>query len=322
MEKISIVIPSYNESHNLKKGVLDEVGKYLESIEIPFEVIIVDDGNDRTVDIARSLNTKVISGQRKGLAQAVIDGINNSNGEYIIVMDADLQHPPELLPKVIESLKIHDLVVMTKHSKGASANLSLWRKLQSNLGCFAAKMLVPISDPMAGFFGIRRKCLNGIELEAIGFKIGLEIFCKANWTSHTEIPIEFKSRIYGESKGTAHSLHKHLWHLYKSSLHYKISLPEGSEEWNTFYEGNNWNKKWKQDIATKLKEISIKIAPNKTLDVGCGSSPNINYLTAEEKFGIDINQKALDFISKHSLATFTLTKKQEPKSKSSLILPV
>ncbi len=298
---VSIVIPTRNEEKNIGT-LLQEIKS---NVRTPYETVVIDDSdNGATITAALANNAnKVIGGKHKGLAQAVIDGIEHSNGDAIIIMDADLQHPPEMLPSIIESLKIHDLVIMTKHMEGAKSSLSPWRKLQSNLGCFAAKILVPVSDPMTGFFGIRRECLEGVKLEAIGFKIGLEIFCKANWTSHVEIPIEFRDRTEGESKGTAHSLHKHLWKLYKSSLLHKVLLPEGSEEWNTFYEGNNWNKKWKQGIAEKLREISQELKPTETLDVGCGSSPNINYLDGK-RTGIDINRKALEFVSNHSTAEF------------------
>ncbi len=302
--QVSIVIPTRNEQ--------DNVGELLERLlnasrlrtEFQYEAIVVDDGNDKTAEIASEFGANVIRGQRKGLAQAVIDGIRVSNYPNIVVMDGDLQHPPELLPQVVEGLKIHDLVVVTKHVKGSSADLSLWRKMQSDLGCFAARMLVPISDPMTGFFGIRKECLNGIELDGIGFKIGLEIFCKANWTSHIEIPMNFNARKAGQSKGTVHSLQKHLWRLYKESLKYRVNLPDGSEEWNAFYEGNRWHSAWKRAIADLLHDITNEIKPYKVLDVGGGSSPNINYIVANQKIGMDINQKALGFMEKHSEAIF------------------
>lgn len=300
---VSIIIPTRNEEKN--------IGKLLQAIAanvtIPYEAIVVDDSdNNLTAVAALSNNAKVLDGEKQCLAYAVRKGILNANGQYIIVMDADLQHPPEMLPKMINELKYHDLAVATKHMDGAKSELSWWRKLQSNLGVMAARVLVPISDPMTGFFGFRQSCLEGIELEAIGFKIGLEIFCKSNWVSHSEIPIEFRARAEGQSKGTAHSLHKHLWHLYKSSLKYKLPLPEGSKEWHAFYESNGWRKKWKQAIAFKLAEISGELQPHTVLDVGCGSSPNINYIHGKEKYGIDVRKEAIEF-----LATRTEAKLQE-----------
>jgi len=223
--------------------------------------------------------------------------------------------------------------------------------LQSTLGVLAAQQLVPapVSDPMTGFFGIRRKCLEGIlrgeyykvdeekageveapkpkdwgrmtepekgewycrhgaaekkmGIEAIGFKIGLELFAKANWVTHYEIPMAFLSRQAGVSKGTMHSLHKHLYRLFNFSLDHDTVLPKGSEEYFNFYEGGEWQKEWKQSIALKVQEMTNSIKSQKILDIGCGSSPNINYIRGE-RVGMDINEKALEFMRGYSDAEF------------------
>jgi glycosyltransferase involved in cell wall biosynthesis len=313
--------------------------------------VVVDDSSDNTALIASQNGAKVIIGERKGLANAVIKGMQNSRSDFLVVMDADLQHPPELVVKIIDKLNKHDLVVVSKHMKGASDELSGFRKLQSNLAVSFAQFIVPVpvSDPMAGFFGIRRKCLDGMEygeyqdvdegqvlpefvkpynwnlmdakqkndwyvknnlavdkigIEGIGFKIGLELFTKAKWVSHTEIPMSFRKREAGKSKGTMHSLQKHIWRLFKNSLETSIELPKGSEEYHLFYEADDWNRQWKFDIAKKIYEITHHYKPNKTLDAGCGSSPNIRYLYGVDRTGMDIDEKALEFIKQYSIANF------------------
>lgn len=358
MPDLSVIVPTRNESANIKnliKGIWDALVPY--KPELRYEVVVVDDSTDNTAEIARSFGAKVIKGRRLGLAQAVLDGIDQTDKEFIIVMDADGQHPTSLLPKVVEQLKYHDLVVMTKHTKEATADMSWWRKLQSNMAVWLTHVMipVPVSDPMAGFFGIRRRCFSDIPrgeyvridyeklkkkaddleaslpegwdgmddkiktewylqngyatkiigLEAIGFKIGLELFTKAKWVSHMEIPMAFLKREAGMSKGTRHSLQKHLWHLFKNSLNYEVELPKGSEEYYYFYEANGWQKNWKQDIAKVLNKISYDLKPERTLDVGCGSSPNINYLYGD-RIGIDINEKAIEFIKGYSSAQFQI----------------
>jgi len=157
---------------------------------------------------------------------------------------------------------------------------------------------------MTGFFGIRKYCLDGVKLDGIGFKIGLEIFCKANWSSHCEVPMRFDKRQAGKSKGTMQGLQRHLWRLYKSSLDHRITLPAGSDEWDAFYEGNSLRKAWKVKIASLISQITSEIKPLKTLDCGCGSSPNINFINSIGKVGMDIRKDALDFMTKHSDATF------------------
>ena len=312
MRKTSLIIPTRNESGNIKK-LLELVLPY------GYEVVIADDSDDDTPIIAKKMGAKVVKGRRLGLAQAVLDGIDATESDNIIVFDSDLQHPPALLPDVVEQLKYHDLVVVSKHTAGAMDELSWWRRLQSNLAVWSTKFLVPapVSDPMSGFFGIRRKCLEGIPrgeyekdgakmigLEAIGFKIGLEFFAKARWVSHAEIPMAFAKREEGMSKGTRNSLQKHLVRLYKNSLNYEVELPKGSEEYFAFYEGTEWQKQWKQGIAAILERITVELNPHSLLDIGCGSSPNINHMMAEQKVGMDINEDALKYMFTHSDSSF------------------
>jgi len=312
MRKTSLIIPTRNEC--------ESIGKLLEQI-LPYgyEVVIVDDSDDDTPIIAKKMGAKIIKGRRLGLAQAVLDGIDATESDNIIIMDGDGQHPFSILPDVVEQLKYHDLVVVSKHTAGSMDELSWWRRLQSNLAVWSTKFIVPapVSDPMSGFFGIRRKCLEGIPrgeyekdgakmigLEAIGFKIGLEFFAKARWVSHAEIPMVFAKREEGMSKGTRNSLQKHLVRLYKNSLNYEVELPKGCEEYFAFYEGTEWQKQWKQGIAEILKKITEELNVHTLLDIGCGSSPNINYMRAVQKYGMDINREALEYMREHSDSFF------------------
>jgi glycosyltransferase involved in cell wall biosynthesis len=345
MRKVSIITPTRNEEEGISK-FLEKVLPY------GYEVVVADDSDDKTPEIAERMGAKVVIGRRLGLAQAVLDAIDATNSDYIILIDSDLQHPTELIPEIVNQLDYQDLVVVTKHNEQAMAELSWWRKIQSNLGVWSAQVLIPapVSDPMAGYFGIRRKCLAGIPrgeyydidedkfanpelelpenwlnmsqeeqcewlcergiaakkigIEAIGFKIGLELFAKAKWVSHSELPMVFAKRETGMSKGTAHSLQKHLWRLFKNSLSYEVELPIGSEEYYAFYEANDWQRDWKQSIASVLQQISLEIKPDRLIDIGCGSSPQINYMYAKEKVGIDINEAAMRFMRIHSKASF------------------
>lgn len=312
MQSVCIIIPTRNEQESIV-ALLEQILPY------GYEVVICDDSDDDTPVIAQKMGARVVKGRRLGLAQAVLDGIDATTSDCFIVMDADGQHPSLKIPEIVEQLKCHDLVVVTKHAKEAEASLSAWRKLQSNLGVWLSELVVPVpvSDPMTGFFGMRRKCLDGVPrgeysddgtkmigLEGIGFKIGLELFAKARWVSHAEVPMSFARRQAGKSKGTAHSLHRHLWRLYKNSLNYTVELPKGSEEYYAFYEGSEGQRKWKQSIALLLKDITKQLQPKNLLDVGCGSSPNINLMAGQKKVGIDINAKAIEYIKEHSDATF------------------
>lgn len=304
MPSVSVIIPTRNEP------AIDKLISQI--LPYGYEVVVVDDSNegDDTPVKATKAGARVIKGHSKGLAQAVLDGIAQTESDLIIVCDGDGQHPPHLLPQVADKLDRYDLVVVTKHKHGAKDKMSASRKLQSTLGVLAAQKLIPapVSDPMSGFFGVRRKCLDGVELEAIGFKIGLEIIVKAKWVSHYELPMEFGVREAGMSKGTRNALQKHLYHLFQWHLENKVELPKGAEEYFNFYEADDWQKDWKQSIALVLQHITKDIynerGCNVLLDCGCGSSPNINYMWGE-KYGVEVRPEAIEFMRQHSSSVFS-----------------
>jgi len=176
-------------------------------------MIVVDDNSpDATADAAAALNT--IYGNvrvhrrpgKMGLASAVMDGINLAKADVVAVMDADLQHPPELLSvlfsKIIEG---HDLVVASRYVKGGGIEgWGLGRRLISKGATWLARLLVPeaekVKDVMSGFFMLRKNVVNNMKISSRGYKILLEILAKGKYSSVTEVPYIFKRRIRGESK--------------------------------------------------------------------------------------------------------------------------
>ena len=141
-----------------------------------------------------------------GLASAVMDGINLAKADVVAVMDADLQHPPELLSvlfsKIIEG---HDLVVASRYVKGGGIEgWGLGRRLISKGATWLARLLVPeaekVKDVMSGFFMLRKNVVNNMKISSRGYKILLEILAKGKYSSVTEVPYTFKHRIRGESK--------------------------------------------------------------------------------------------------------------------------
>ncbi len=138
---ISIIVPTYNESKNLTR-LVPELYKILRGLKVKFEILIVDDDSpDKTWQVAKkysAYNVKVIrrKGDR-GLSSAVIEGFNKAKGEIFIVMDADLSHPPKLIPKMLNASRNHDLVLASRYIGSGRAKFSLYRKLVS----FGAKLL-------------------------------------------------------------------------------------------------------------------------------------------------------------------------------------
>src|SRR3989344_473364 len=220
---ISIVIPTYNESENIKKLIPSLFSNYKD-----LEIIIVDDNSpDGTSESARKLamkyNIKIITREgRLGLSSAVIKGFENASSDIIGVMDADLSHPSSKIREMINLTKDYDLVIGSRLVKGGKVQRwPLWRKLVSMGATILTRPLTNIKDPMSGFFFFKKKIIKGIKLNTIGYKILLELLIKSKYKNTIEIPYIFQNRDTGTSKLTLKeyiNYIKHLGRLYK----YKI----------------------------------------------------------------------------------------------------
>ena len=231
--QVSIIIPTYNESENIIQ-VLKSIGDYLPK-DIATEAIVVDDnspdGTGKVVeDYINDTQTKVgysvdvIHRKTKsGLSTAILDGIQHSSGETVVVMDSDFSHPPKIIPRLIEEIKIskYDIVIASRYTPGGKVSgWSAKRKLISKTAKGIAKVGLGIneSDPMSGFFAFRRKILEGIKLDAIGYKMLLEILVKTKGAKVKEIPYTFTNRVYGYSKldtSTMLDYVRSVWRLYR-----------------------------------------------------------------------------------------------------------
>ncbi|MHA1632876.1 MAG: polyprenol monophosphomannose synthase [Candidatus Freyarchaeota archaeon] len=222
---ISVVVPTYNERDNLGE-LVSRLRRALSGF--PYELIVVDDGSpDGTGELAEELaekygNIRVIHRSGKlGLASAVVDGIRAARGDVVAVMDADLQHPPEVLPHMLREIEGGaDLVVASRYVEGGRVEgWSKWRRLVSKTATLLARMLVPkagrVKDPLSGFFAFKRSILDGLELNPEGFKILLEIIAKARFQKLVETPYTFQARKRGESKLKTSEYINYLKHLTK-----------------------------------------------------------------------------------------------------------
>lgn len=231
--EVSIVIPTYNESENIK-GILHLIKEYLPK-NTTVEAIVVDDNSpDGTGKIAedyfKSLKEKtrytinVINRKTKeGLSSAILKGIEQAKGKIVIVMDSDFSHPPQLIPKLVEVLKQSktDIVVASRYLNGGNIQgWSLKRKIISKIGTIIAKKGLGIkqSDPMSGFFAFNKDVIKGINFDAIGYKLLLEMIVKAKGVSIKEIPYTFLDRQNGKSKlgiKTILEFGHAVWNLYR-----------------------------------------------------------------------------------------------------------
>jgi dolichol-phosphate mannosyltransferase len=176
-----------------------------------YELLFIDDDSrDGSEEICAELAVRfpvriVVRRGERGLATAVIHGIEVSAGEIVVVMDADLSHPPSAIPEMIRRLQGGeiDFVLGSRYVEGGSIHddWSVFRKLNSVIPSLLARPLCPLKDPMSGFFAFRRADMpDASRLSPIGYKIALEIFVKGNFRNPSEVPIHFADRQHGESK--------------------------------------------------------------------------------------------------------------------------
>jgi dolichol-phosphate mannosyltransferase len=208
---LSVIIPVFNEKDNLPE-VVNKIENTLGHLN--FELIIVDDNSpDGTAAIARNLNAiygniKTLKRPSKlGLSSAVIDGfkISDSGSQILAVMDADMQHPPELLAKMYKKIiSGNDLVIASRYINGGGTNdWRLYRKVISRTATACTHLVLPktrnAKDILSGFFMVKKKVIAEIHLDPIGYKILLEILMKGNYGKTCELPYVFETRKNGKS---------------------------------------------------------------------------------------------------------------------------
>ena len=239
--QVSVIIPTYNESENIIQ-ILKSIGEHLPK-DVEVEAIVVDDnspdGTGKIVEdyIADTRNeagyaVEVIHRKTKsGLSSAILDGIKHSSGETVVIMDSDFSHPPKIIPQLVEEIKSskYDIVIASRFVPGGAINgWSTKRKLISKTakGIAKAGLGVNESDPMSGFFAFRRKILEGIKFDAIGYKMLLELLVKTKGSKVKEIPYTFTDRTRGSSKldsSTMLDYVKSVWRLYRYGHKAKVS---------------------------------------------------------------------------------------------------
>jgi dolichol-phosphate mannosyltransferase len=218
--RLAVLVPTRNEAANIET-LLERTGAAMAGI--PTEVVFVDDSDDDTPAAIRAAARRTAGGafqvslihrqgsQRGGgLGGAVLDGLRTVAAPWACVMDADLQHPPELIPTLLATAerKHADLAIASRHcAHGRSDGLGPARTLVSAACTSAAKLLFPdrlrgVTDPMSGFFLVRMAALELDRLHPRGFKILLELLVRGDGLRHTEVGFAFADRHAGQSKGS------------------------------------------------------------------------------------------------------------------------
>lgn len=225
--RLSLVIPTFNESQNVVPLIERLEGLLQPLLGDAYELIVVDDDSpDRTWELALAEcrarpRLRVIRRQgEKGLSTAVIRGWQAARGEILAVMDADLQHPPDVNVALYREMeKGADLAAASRHVEGGGvSDWSLARRVLSRGAQLLGIVILPgvlmrLSDPMSGFFMVRRSALAGVELSPIGYKILVEVVARGNIHWIGEVGYVFREREEGESKVTSLIYVQYLKHL-------------------------------------------------------------------------------------------------------------
>ncbi len=230
--RLSLVIPTYDEAANVA-ALVRRLHEVLTASGVGFELIVVDDDSpDRTWEVAAGLardlpNLRIIRRTgASGLATAVICGWSHARGEVLGVIDGDGQHPPEVVADLLEAMDARtEVAVASRHVDGGGvSDWSAIRRLLSRGAQALGLLLLPgtvgrVTDPMSGYFLVRRDVVAGVDLDPVGYKILLEVLARGEVRRVTERPYVFLERSEGESKVSARHYVGYLRHLMRLRLH-------------------------------------------------------------------------------------------------------
>lgn len=225
----SIIVPTFREVEALP-DLIERVARVRVANPSIGELLIVDDDSRDGTEALIAARPEpwvklIVRKEDRGLSQAVLAGLRAATGDLLIVMDADLSHPPEAIAEMQRAIAAGaDFVVGSRYIEGGTTadDWGLLRFINSRVATALARPLTTISDPMSGFFALPRRVFEAArDPSPLGYKIGLELLVRCNCTNVKEVPIHFANRTRGESKLTTKQqllYVRHLMRLYRFKL--------------------------------------------------------------------------------------------------------
>ena len=209
MYDLTVIIPTFNEEANIRDIVLAVDTVFRENALNGQVLVVDDDSSDNTIPIVRELKRThpnvdiIVRTEDHGLSQSVADGFRHATSDVFVIIDADFSHPPVLIPRMYEEIrKGNDVVIGSRYMAGGGIkDWPLKRRIISTGATFLGRILFPdVTDPVSGFFAIRKSVVENSQLKPRGYKILLEVLGKGSWEKDKEIPFEFTDREAGASK--------------------------------------------------------------------------------------------------------------------------
>ena len=209
MYDLTVIIPTFKEEANIGK-IITEVDTVFRENALNGEILVVDDNSpDNTIAIVSDLKktrpnvSLLVRTSDHGLSQSVADGFLHASSDVFVVIDADLSHPPALIPKMYSEIRAgSDIVIGSRYMEGGGIRKWPLKRRVISLGAtFLGRLLFPdITDPVSGFFAVKKEVVAGAPLRPRGYKILMEVLGKGRWTTAKEIPFVFRDRKKGSSK--------------------------------------------------------------------------------------------------------------------------
>jgi dolichol-phosphate mannosyltransferase len=209
MYDLTVIIPTFKEEANIR-NIITEVDMIFKRNNLNGEILVVDDNSpDGTITIANEIKkTKpnvncIVRLADHGLSQSVAEGFDKASSDILVVIDADLSHPPALIPAMYHEIKEgYDVVIGSRYMDGGGIKKWPLKRRVISLGAtFLGRLLFPdVTDPVSGFFAIRKNVVANATLKPRGYKILLEVLGKGTWEKDKELPFEFVDREIGASK--------------------------------------------------------------------------------------------------------------------------
>ena len=220
LPSVSVIVPTLREVLNLPP-LLRRIAEVRAGHDLDLDVWVMDDDSrDGSADAVAQLELSwvqfVARSHDHGLARAALDGMRRARRDVVLIMDADLSHPPEAIVAMLRELQRGARAVIgSRYIEGGSTDAQWgWaRWINSRIATLLARPLTDLADPMAGLFAMWRRDLDGAELDPVGYKIVLELIVKCGLSDVHEIPIHFVERRLGASKLTLRQQLLYLAHL-------------------------------------------------------------------------------------------------------------
>lgn len=300
--QISIVMPALNEGRNIGP-LIERLGRVTSELGISSEIVVVDGGStDRTREVAEQAGARCLVQRQPGYASALIEGIEAAQGEYILTLDSDLSHPPELLKALWAARTEADVVIASRFVKGGGSDAPFVRHILSRMlnGVFSVGLSLPVRDSSSGYRLYTREALNLTAYLPQNFNILQEILVRAYTAGFSikEIPLHYEERASGRSHVSivkfAISYIPTFYRLWK--LRNLVSTAD--YEYRSYHSRHPLQRYW---IRKRLALIrGLLGAHQRVLDIGSGS----NYLatTLPGLVAVDIEPQKIRFLSRLGVA--------------------